>query len=149
MTRYVTSVQEESDPVDHETDEVEDITTNNKSSKGPSNSDAFSALETAKEWYEQQSECCPTQPLLLKRIRDLEAKKRRSPDPSVCDSFLRVTVKSKVYRNSPHSVQELQPNIADEMAALPTFQLRSVFHNFLTRAQTRQEMNGGHFQHLL
>ncbi|PRD37066.1 UNVERIFIED_CONTAM: hypothetical protein NCL1_06733 [Trichonephila clavipes] len=43
----VTSVQEESDPVNDETDEDED---NNESSKGPSNADAFSALETAMEW---------------------------------------------------------------------------------------------------
>ncbi|GFU77659.1 DUF4817 domain-containing protein [Trichonephila clavipes] len=42
-----TSVQEESDPVDDKTDENED----NESSKGPSNADAFSALQTA-------TECC-------------------------------------------------------------------------------------------
>ncbi|GFW75633.1 uncharacterized protein TNCV_4428161 [Trichonephila clavipes] len=42
----VTSVQEESDPVDDETDEDED---NNESNKGPSNADLFSALETAME----------------------------------------------------------------------------------------------------
>ncbi|GFV48853.1 hypothetical protein TNCV_641581 [Trichonephila clavipes] len=43
----VTSKQEESDTVNDETDEDED--NNNESSKGPSNADAFSALETAKE----------------------------------------------------------------------------------------------------
>ncbi|GFW33090.1 hypothetical protein TNCV_2110201 [Trichonephila clavipes] len=69
-----TSVQE-SDPDDDETDEDED--NNNESSKDPSNANAFSALETAMEWYEQRSVCCPTQLLLLKRIRDLAAKKRR------------------------------------------------------------------------
>ncbi|GFV80328.1 hypothetical protein TNCV_4957311 [Trichonephila clavipes] len=42
----VTSVQEESDPVDDERDEDEG---NNESSKGPSNVDAFSALQTAME----------------------------------------------------------------------------------------------------
>ncbi|GFW96869.1 uncharacterized protein TNCV_2160051 [Trichonephila clavipes] len=68
----VTSVQAESDPVDDETDEDED--NNSESSKGPSNADAFSALETAMEWYEQQSECCPTQLLLLKGISGLAAK---------------------------------------------------------------------------
>ncbi|GFW56275.1 uncharacterized protein TNCV_1877951 [Trichonephila clavipes] len=72
----VTFVQEESDPVDDETDKDED-NNNNESSKGPSNADAFSALETAMEWYEQQSECYPTQLMLLKRIRDLAAKKRK------------------------------------------------------------------------
>ncbi|GFT85536.1 uncharacterized protein TNCV_3401481 [Trichonephila clavipes] len=40
----VTSVQEESDPVDDETDEDGDI--NNESSKGPLNADAFYALDT-------------------------------------------------------------------------------------------------------
>ncbi|GFV97535.1 hypothetical protein TNCV_2040431 [Trichonephila clavipes] len=59
----VTSVQDDSDLVDDETDEDED--NNNESSKSPSNADPFSALETAMEWYEQQAECCPTQLLLL------------------------------------------------------------------------------------
>ncbi|GFX84005.1 uncharacterized protein TNCV_4858131 [Trichonephila clavipes] len=55
----VTSVKAETEPVDDETDEYED-NSNNESSKGPTNADAFSALETAMEWYEQQSECCST-----------------------------------------------------------------------------------------
>ncbi|GFT14476.1 uncharacterized protein TNCV_4004421 [Trichonephila clavipes] len=71
----VTSVQEESNLVDDGTDD--DADNNSESSKGPSNANAFSALETVMEWYEQQSECCPTQLLLLKRIRDLAVKKRR------------------------------------------------------------------------
>ncbi|GFV64469.1 uncharacterized protein TNCV_1883071 [Trichonephila clavipes] len=70
----VTSLQEESDPVDDETDEDED---NNESSKDPSKAGAFSTLETSMKWYEQQSEFCPTQLLLLKRVRNLAAKKRR------------------------------------------------------------------------
>ncbi|GFW03818.1 uncharacterized protein TNCV_2539291 [Trichonephila clavipes] len=73
----VTSVQEEFHLVDDETDEDEE---NNikESSNGPSNADAFRTLEKAMEWYEQQSECCcPTQLLLLKRIRDLAAKERK------------------------------------------------------------------------
>ncbi|GFW82351.1 uncharacterized protein TNCV_3818321 [Trichonephila clavipes] len=70
-----TSVQEETDLVDDETDENED--SNNESSKSLSNVDAFSALETAMERYEQQSEFCLTQLLLLKRIGELAAKKRR------------------------------------------------------------------------
>ncbi|GFX69090.1 uncharacterized protein TNCV_4945891 [Trichonephila clavipes] len=69
----VISMHEESNPVDDEMDEDED-NNNNESSKGPSNADAFSTLETAMEWYEKQSECYPTQLLLLKRIRDIAAK---------------------------------------------------------------------------
>ncbi|GFV76028.1 uncharacterized protein TNCV_1456251 [Trichonephila clavipes] len=50
----VTSVQEESDTVDDETDE-EEANDNHESSNGPSNADVFSVLEIAMEWYEQQS----------------------------------------------------------------------------------------------
>ncbi|GFW29348.1 uncharacterized protein TNCV_742901 [Trichonephila clavipes] len=55
----VTYVLENSDPVDDEDEN------NNKISKGPSKAEALSALETAMEWYELQSACCPTQLLLL------------------------------------------------------------------------------------
>ncbi|GFW77292.1 hypothetical protein TNCV_924081 [Trichonephila clavipes] len=68
--------QEESDPVDDETDEDKD-NNNNESSKGSSNADAFTVLEIAMKWHQQQSECYPTQLLLLKRIRDLAAKKTK------------------------------------------------------------------------
>ncbi|GFX46993.1 hypothetical protein TNCV_316161 [Trichonephila clavipes] len=68
----VTSVQAESDPVDDETDEDED--NNNKSSKGPSNTGVFSALEKAMEWYEQLSQCCPTQLLLSRKSQTLQRK---------------------------------------------------------------------------
>ncbi|GFW44614.1 hypothetical protein TNCV_4481591 [Trichonephila clavipes] len=63
---YMLAVARESDPVDDETDEDEN--NNDESSKAPSNVDTFSALEAVMEWYEQQSECCPTQLVLLKRI---------------------------------------------------------------------------------
>ncbi|GFT85682.1 uncharacterized protein TNCV_4253881 [Trichonephila clavipes] len=49
VRQIVTSVQEECDPVDGETDGDEDRN-NNESSTGPSNAEAFSALETAVEW---------------------------------------------------------------------------------------------------
>ncbi|GFV47471.1 hypothetical protein TNCV_4831271 [Trichonephila clavipes] len=49
----VTYVQAESDPDGDETDGDED--NNNEGSKGPSNAGVFSPLETAIEWYEQQS----------------------------------------------------------------------------------------------
>ncbi|GFW96567.1 uncharacterized protein TNCV_2846241 [Trichonephila clavipes] len=68
VDEIVNSVQEESDPVDDETDEDED--NNNGTSKSRSNAYAFSALGTTMEWYEPQL-------LLLNRIGDLAAKKRR------------------------------------------------------------------------
>lgn len=44
---------------------------------GPSHEEAFIALETALSWYEQQGKSCPTEISLLKRMRDLVAKKKR------------------------------------------------------------------------
>ncbi|GFV03233.1 hypothetical protein TNCV_4018301 [Trichonephila clavipes] len=40
------------------------------------------------EWNEQQSECCPTQLLLLERIRDIAAKKRRQHFHMYCHLLL-------------------------------------------------------------
>ncbi|GFV54080.1 uncharacterized protein TNCV_1072031 [Trichonephila clavipes] len=72
----VISLHKKYDHADDEMDEDEHKN-NNESSKGPSNGDVFSALETAMEWYEQQSECCSSQLQLLKRIRYLLVKQRR------------------------------------------------------------------------
>lgn len=44
--------------------------------KKTSHAEAFAAFETGLEWFERQEECCPTQLLLLKRLRDLAAQKR-------------------------------------------------------------------------
>ncbi|PRD28559.1 UNVERIFIED_CONTAM: hypothetical protein NCL1_31992 [Trichonephila clavipes] len=92
----VNSVQEESDPFDDETDEDEN-NNNNESSNGSSIAGAFSLLETVTEWYEQPSVCSPTQLLLLKRTRDLVAKKRRSFPYSTLTIILlrRLKVKKK------------------------------------------------------
>ncbi|PRD28215.1 UNVERIFIED_CONTAM: hypothetical protein NCL1_33105 [Trichonephila clavipes] len=55
----------------------EDKDNKNGSSKVPSTADAFSALETAMKWYEQQSESGSTHIMLFKTIRDFAAKIRR------------------------------------------------------------------------
>ncbi|GFX84535.1 hypothetical protein TNCV_560501 [Trichonephila clavipes] len=51
----VTSMQEESDPVNDDKD-VDKVIHNDESSKSPSNADAFSALETAMEWYQWRTQ---------------------------------------------------------------------------------------------
>ncbi|GFW55356.1 hypothetical protein TNCV_117401 [Trichonephila clavipes] len=63
--------EKESDPV---TDETDDNVENCESSKCLSNADMFSLLDTGMERSEQQSECCPTQLLLLKRTRTYSEK---------------------------------------------------------------------------
>ncbi|PRD30083.1 UNVERIFIED_CONTAM: hypothetical protein NCL1_27476 [Trichonephila clavipes] len=71
----VTSMQAESDPVDDNTDKDEN---NNESSKGPSNAGSCSALEIAMKWYEEQSDYCHTEQLMLTRVSEtLQRKKGR------------------------------------------------------------------------
>ena len=46
--------------------------------KGPTHAEGLAALEMATMWCERQPECCSSQLLLLKGIRDLTTRKRRS-----------------------------------------------------------------------
>ncbi|GFV03267.1 hypothetical protein TNCV_4018641 [Trichonephila clavipes] len=80
----VTSVLEESEPVDDETDEDED-NNNNETSKNLSNADTFSALQTAMERHEQYNQsatllnyCCSRESDTLQRKNEsvqLDSKK--------------------------------------------------------------------------
>ncbi|GFU21829.1 hypothetical protein TNCV_3283141 [Trichonephila clavipes] len=84
----VTSVQKESDPVNDETNKDDDNNNNNnESSKGSTNADAFFTLETAMEWCKQQSEGCPTQLLLLKRISDIVQRRNVGVRRKISDYF--------------------------------------------------------------
>ncbi|GFV61462.1 uncharacterized protein TNCV_2938041 [Trichonephila clavipes] len=67
----------------------------------------LTALETAMEWYEQQSECCPTQLLLLKRIRDIAAKKRMIQQKIRLFSTIKVINPSKIWFTLSSSVNWL------------------------------------------
>ncbi|GFT05079.1 hypothetical protein TNCV_531291 [Trichonephila clavipes] len=130
----VTSVQEESEPVDDETDEDE-------SSKGPSNADAFSALETTMEWHEQQSECYSTQLLLLKRIRDLAAKKRRCTmvQRKISDYFPQQSVRFYIL-NGSYSVVPTVPMDSDKrFSTVPLIRTRDVrvVYSMIAQAITR------------
>lgn len=53
-----------------------DDTENEAEETGPRHSEAFVAAETLMTWLEKQNESSPTQLMLLKRIKDLAAKKR-------------------------------------------------------------------------
>lgn len=51
----------------------------------------------------------------------------RSPELAVSDFFLRGCLKGCVYRNSPHTIQELKCAIRDEIATVNQELLRRVF----------------------
>ncbi|KAL4085384.1 hypothetical protein QTP88_027243 [Uroleucon formosanum] len=58
--------------------EIENEYEDAKKYTGPTPGEAFTLMESAMQWYEQQPECNTTELLLLKRIKALVAKKRNS-----------------------------------------------------------------------
>ncbi|KAJ4442965.1 hypothetical protein ANN_04601 [Periplaneta americana] len=65
----------------------------------------------------------------------------RSPDLSPCDFYLWGKLKSQVYSNNPHTLEELQQNIENAIAAIPQAELLRVSHNFMKRAQRCIDVN--------
>ncbi|XP_053954505.1 jerky protein homolog-like [Anastrepha ludens] len=70
----IQSTKEESYPVDTEDDNDSTF----ELEAGPSASEAFACFETALNWMERQSECDHVDLLVVKRLKDLAAKKRVS-----------------------------------------------------------------------
>ncbi|XP_046662996.1 jerky protein homolog-like [Homalodisca vitripennis] len=66
------------DTTQHDSDEDCNTDTAESTKNRPSHEEALSAFNTAMSWLQKQEESCPTQLLLLKRLRDLAAKKRSS-----------------------------------------------------------------------
>lgn len=73
----------------------------------------------------------------------------RSPDLTPCDFYLWGTLKSRVYRKNPHSINELKDYIRQEIEAISGVELQNVVHSFIRRCQLCVAANGGHFQHRL
>ncbi|KAL4096645.1 hypothetical protein QTP88_021562 [Uroleucon formosanum] len=58
--------------------------------KGLTSAEAFAAFETGLRWFEKQADCCPTQLLLLKRLRDLAVEKSVAAHHQIkIDSFIK------------------------------------------------------------
>lgn len=73
----------------------------------------------------------------------------RSPDLSPLDFFLWGHLKSRVYVNRPHNLDELKDRIRAEIAAIPNNWLHNSIKNFINRIHHCQEVNGEQFEHLL
>ncbi|GFW31913.1 hypothetical protein TNCV_5040821 [Trichonephila clavipes] len=80
--------------------------------EGESSDNKTSAYNAALEWYKQQSEYCPTQLLLLKRIRDLAAKKRRCTMPKKSGGYVPCSPRHlkfiKNFRLDTHKAEDIR-----------------------------------------
>ena len=73
----------------------------------------------------------------------------RSPDLTPADFFLWVLLKSKVYKNTPRTIEQLQDAIRQEIEAASVDTLGIVFQNLEKRIQVCLDVKGDHFQRRL
>ncbi|XP_069695687.1 uncharacterized protein [Periplaneta americana] len=73
----------------------------------------------------------------------------RSPDLTPCDFYLWCSLKDKVYKSNPRTLDELQSNIREEIANISEAELQRVNKNVLRRYNACLAANGEHFQHRL
>jgi Helix-turn-helix domain (DUF4817) len=73
-----------------------------------------------------------------------------SPDINPCDFYLWGYLKDRVYENNPHSVEELEIAIRNEIVNINAATLESVVGNFAHRLEMICEAgDGGHFEHII
>jgi hypothetical protein len=73
----------------------------------------------------------------------------RSPDLTPADFFLWGLLKSKVYKNTPRTIEQLKDAIRQEIEAVNVDTLGIVFQNLEKRIQVCLDVKGDHFQHRL
>ena len=68
---------------------------------------------------------------------------------SACDFFLWGYLKSKVYMQKPHTVDDLKVSIREEIATVPQEMLVNVMQNFEERLQTCVWQEGCHLSNII
>ena len=70
----------------------------------------------------------------------------RSPDLSPCDFFLWGTIKDKVYKTKPRSLQELKEKIAHAFAEIDSDMVQKTLQNYAKRLEECVTINGDHVE---
>ena len=73
----------------------------------------------------------------------------RSPDLTPADFFLWCLLKSEVYKNTPHTIEQLRDAIGRETEAVNVDTSGTAFLNLEKRIQVCLYVKGDHFQHRL
>ena len=72
-----------------------------------------------------------------------------SPDLTPADFFLWGLLKDKVYKNTPHTIEQLKDAIRQEIQAVNVDNLGKVFQNLEKRIRVCFDVKGDQFQHRL
>lgn len=73
----------------------------------------------------------------------------RSPDLTSCDFFLWGFIKSKVYRTTPTTVEDMRHRIMTAFREITPEMLHNVQRSLCSRFRLCTEQNGRHFEHLI
>ena len=115
------------------------------------------------EYFEQDGATAHTASRTLSRVHDVLGVNQtvsrgseicwpsRSPDLSPCaDFYLCGKLKGQVYSNTnPQTLEALEANISNAIAALTPEELQRVFLSLIRRAEICLEASGGHFENVL
>ena len=71
----------------------------------------------------------------------------RSPDLNSCDFYLWGTLKSKIYANNLHSLEELKQNVRYEIGVISENELRRVSGHVFRRCAVCQIAQGHNLEH--
>lgn len=111
-------------------------------------------------WFQQDGATCHTsnesmvvvnemfEGKLLSRRGDIPWPPR-SPDLTPCDFFLWGYLKSCVYNNRPHSLDQLKENIREKMTAIPPEMCQRVFSNLRFRFEECLRRDGAHLDDVI
>jgi uncharacterized cysteine cluster protein YcgN (CxxCxxCC family) len=106
---------------------------------------SFKACQTAfrTEFGERRapSKCC-----IHKLVKKLETRGSRS---NACRLLSLGLLKGKVYKNTPHTIEQLKDAIRQEIQAVNVDTLGKVFQNLEKRIQVCLDVKGDQFQHRL
>jgi len=69
--------------------------------------------------------------------------------PEIADFFLWGLLKGKVYKNTPHTIEQLKDATRQEIQAVNVDTLGKVFQNLEKRIQVCLDVKGDQFQHRL
>ena len=96
------------------------------------------------EYYQQEIESFFQDRIISKNLWP-----PRSPDLTPADFFLWGLLKSKVYKNAPHTIEQLKDAICQEIQAVNVDTLGKVFQNLEKSIQVCLNVKGDKFQHRL
>ena len=108
-------------------------------------------------YYQQDGATCHTSNASMREIESFFKERitsknlwpPRSPNLTPADSFLWGLLKSKVYKNTPRTIEQLKDAIRQEIEAFNVDILGIVFQTLEKSIQVCLDVKGDHFQHRL